>query len=411
MTVVRPRMAFISTVFLFPNDAGGKIRTTNMLRGLKGGLFEIILMCPASSEQQSLWSNEIREICDEFLPWNPSEQKTKWLRAFDLLSDLPVNIKNDKTAVGVAAVKALSLRNDVDLVVFDFLHAAVLRPDNLDCATVCFTHNVEAEIFGRHVEQAQNIFMRFVWKSQYAKMQRFERQALAQYTAVIAVSERDAAYFSQQYGIVNSYPIPTGVDLNFFSWAAPPAPVASPPTVVFTGSMSWIANINGVGYFLEHIWPLVYAKRPDARFLIVGRDPPDSLLAQAQRLHNVEITGFVDDVRPYVHSAQAFVIPLLIGGGTRIKAFEAMAMGCPVVSTSIGIEGLDVSSDEHYLCCDTSESFAQAVIDLLNDADLREGLSIRARSCVEKRFSHTVASEVFEKICWDALNSNSVAES
>lgn len=405
MTKTKPRMAFVSTVFLFPNDAGGKIRTTNILRGLKGREFEISLICPATIEQQTRWADEIQTVCDEFLPWTPAPERPKWQRAFDLLGEVPVNIANDKTAPGIAAVAALALRDDIDLIVFDFVHAAVLRPANLSCATVCFTHNIEAEIFGRHAEQARNILSQYMWNSQYAKMQRFEREALAQFTTVVAVSERDARFFTDHYGIRDALAIPTGVDLNFFDWAAPPTVDASTaPTIVFTGSMDWIANINGVSYFLEHIWPLVCELRPTARFLIVGRNPPDSLLTQARPLGNVEFTGFVDDIRPYVHSAHAFIIPLLVGGGTRIKAFEAMAMGCPVVSTSIGMEGLDVSPDLHYLCRDTPETFAAAIVDLLDDPSLREGLSTRARSCVEQRFGHTVAALAFEKICIDSLS-------
>ena len=221
---------------------------------------------------------------------------------------------------------------------------------------------------------------------------------------VVAVSERDARFFSDHYGIATARAIPTGVDLDFFAWAPPPAvDAATPPTIVFTGSMNWIANIDGVRYFLDHIWPHVTAVRPASRFVIVGRDPPKSLLMRARHLHNVEFTGFVDDVRPYVRRAHAFVIPILVGGGTRIKAFEGMAMGCPVVSTSHGIEGLDVEPDVHYLRRDDPVTFAAAIIDMLDDPGLRQRLSMRARLCVEQRFGHTVAAKAFEAICVDTV--------
>ena len=138
--------------------------------------------------------------------------------------------------------------------------------------------------------------------------------------------------------------------------------------------------------------------------MVVGRDAPDDLVAQASRMENVQFTGFVDDVRPYVHCAHAFVIPLLVGGGTRIKAFEAMAMGCPVVSTSIGIEGLDVVADQHYLRSDDPAGFAECIIALLDDPGLRSRISLHARQLVEQHFAHTVAAGVFEQICIDALS-------
>ncbi len=404
MIRAKPHLAFISPVFLFPNDAGGKIRSTNVLRGLKGGAFDVTLIGVASPEQERQWGEELASVCDRFIAWRPSAVRPKWMRALDLLGELPVNISVDRTQAGLAAVREISASGDFDLIVFDFVHSAVLWPDRVGCASVCFTHNVEAEIFQRHAKQASNAALRWMWSSQYVKMQRFERDALRRFTSVIAVSERDAKFFSDAYGIENSAAIPTGVDLDFFSWTQPPSVSdATPPTVVFTGSMNWAANIDGIQFFLKDVWPGVLAACPEARFQVVGRNPPAALVNMASAYKGVEFTGFVDDVRPYVHAAHAFVIPLLVGGGTRIKAFEAMAMGCPVVSTSIGMEGLDVSPDEHNLCVDEPAALISATVALLADAGLRNGLSQRARQCVEEQFGHRVAAQVFEHICLDAL--------
>ena len=411
MNPVKPRLVFISPVFLFPNDAGGKIRTTNILRGLKGGAFDVTLLSPATPEQLQRWKNEIDGVCDEFVAWSPAEPRPKWLRAFDLAGALPINVAADRTAQGLAAVQALAARPGIDLMVFDFVHSAVLRPAALPCRSVCFTHNVEAEIFARHASQAKDPLRRWMWSSQHAKMLRFEREELRRFDAVVAVSERDATFFKDSYGVAESFAIPTGVDLEFFGFQPPPqAAAAAPPTVVFTGSMDWAANIDGIQFFLGQVWPLVLATRPDARFVIVGRNPPASLRALAQGLANVEFTGFVDDVRPYVHAAHAFVIPLLVGGGTRIKAFEAMAMGCPVVSTAIGIEGLGAEPDTHYLERDDAASMAAALIELLQDEALRNKLAQQARELVEQRFGHEKAARVFEQICLHALGASPQAQ-
>lgn len=398
------RLAFISPVFLFPTDAGGKIRTSNILRGLKGGAFDVTLLSPASDAQPTQWADALVEVSDRYEAWRPSPERPRWQRALDLARHLPVNVCNDNTPAARQRVTHSLSKGAFDVVVFDFVHAAVLRPPRLDAASVCFTHNVEAEIFARHAKQARNPFMRRVWASQHLKMQRFERDALRSFTSVIAVSERDAAFFRQHYGLDGVADIPTGVDLDFFSWAPPP-PVDEqhPPTVVFTGSMDWEANIDGVTHFLDDVWPLVLREMPQARFVVVGRRPPASLVARAQGLSGVSFTGFVDDVRPYAHAAHAFVIPLRVGGGTRIKAFEAMAMGCPVVSTSIGIEGLDVTPDRHYLLRDAPADQADAILALLREPALRERVSREARACVEDRYGHRVAAEVFERICLQAV--------
>ena len=399
----RPRLAFVSPQFLFPNNTGGRIRTTNILRGLKGGTFEVTLIGPASDVDVREWAEQIAATCDRFVPWRPTRTRPRWMRALNLLGALPVNVAADRTVPALQAVKSTLARGAFDVAVFDFVHSAVLLPSALDAATVCFTHNVEAEIFARHAEQAAPLPMRLVWANQHDKMQRFEREALRRFTSVVAVSERDAQYFREEYKIAAPATIPTGVDLDFFAWNAPQSVAPDrPPTVVFTGSMDWDANIDGVRHFLDAVWPLVQSEVKRVRFVVIGRNPPAALLERARALTGVSFTGFVDDVRPHVREAHVSVIPLRVGGGTRIKVFEAMAMGCPVVSTSIGIEGLDVADGEHYLRGDSAVDQASAVVRLLREATLREELSRRARQRVES-FGHRVAAQAFEQACLRAL--------
>ena len=399
-----PRLAFVSPLFLFPTDTGGKIRTTNILRGLKGGAFDVTLIGPASAKELPGWTTEMDRLCDRFVCWPQREPRARWQRAFDLLGPLPVNVAADRSDAARRTVRDTLAASPFDVVVFDFVHAAVLRPDCVHGATLCFTHNVEAEIFQRHVEQARNRPMRALWHSQYRKMQRFEADALRCFTRVVAVSDRDAARFSECYGVTETSVIPTGVDLDHFGWQEPPAiSTERPPTVVFTGSMDWAANVDGIRFFLESVWPEVSRRVASVRFIVVGRDPPQALVALGRAATNVRFTGFVDDVRPYVHDAHVFVIPLRVGGGTRIKAFEAMAMGCPVVATAVGIEGLDVQNGVHFLCRDSAQEQAAAIIELLEDPALRRGVSKRARECVESRFGHLEAARVFERACLQAI--------
>jgi glycosyltransferase involved in cell wall biosynthesis len=233
-------------------------------------------------------------------------------------------------------------------------------------------------------------------------MRRFEAAALRAFDGVIAVSERDGQEFKQAYGIAAPRVIPTGVDLDFFSWTAPTAPgAAQPPTAVFTASMDSAANIDGVRFFMAEVWPLVLARQADAHFVVIGRNPPAALLREAQGRPGVRFTGYVDDVRQHVRPAQVFVMPLRVGGGTRLKAFEGMAMGCPVLSTTVGIEGLDVTPGLHFLLADSAADLAAAVLRLFSEAPLRVALSRAARQVVEKRFGHRVAAQAFERICLD----------
>lgn len=401
---MRPRMAFVSTMFLQPEDNGARIRTCNILRGLKGGRFDITLLGPGDAKQKQRYASELQALCDHFISWDPPGEKPRWMRATDVFGRWPVNVHSSVAGDAIPTVSRVLNGQKFDLVVFDFLHASPLLPAGLAAPTVCFTHNVETEIFVRHAQQASSRVMRLLWAQQARKMRRFEQASLRRYDRVIAVSERDASIFARQFDCDHVSPIPTGVDLDYFNFSDPlPADSEQGGLVVFTGSMDWDANINGVQFFLRDIWPLILKRRPQARFDIVGRNPAASLLKLAKETKGVHFTGRVDDVRPHVRSGQVFVIPLRVGGGTRIKTFEAMAMGCPVVSTTLGVEGLDVCDGEHLLIRDDPAAFAEAVLSLLEQPERGRSMAIAARNLVQTRFGHRAAAAVFEDICLSTL--------
>ena len=205
-----------------------------------------------------------------------------------------------------------------DVVVVDFPHAGVLVPERIDAASVMFTHNVEAEIFERHAARAKGLW-RMIWANQSRKMIRFEGDTLRRFDSVIAVSKRDADALSKRYELAQVEEIDTGVDLDFFAAAPPglaPDPGSDGGTLVFTATMSWAANVEGIHFLLDEVWPSLVAARPRINAVIIGRDPPASLSDKIrQRSLNVTLTGFVDDIRPYVAESHVYVIPLWVGSG------------------------------------------------------------------------------------------------
>jgi glycosyltransferase involved in cell wall biosynthesis len=402
----RRRMLFVSTRYLFPAESGGKIRPSNILRGLKGGAFEVVLASPVPRTRIHTAHEEMASLCDRFVSWR-ERTRGRWFalaRMRHLLSALPISVATDISSHG-AGVVAAEIENGVDLVVVDFPHAAVLAPPPYACPSVLFTHNVEGEIYDRHARVATNPLMRRVMRDQAAKMARFERSLLPRFTGVIAVAERDRDFFATHYGAPGASVIPTGVDLDYFTWTPTPAVAeADGGTIVFTGAMDWLANIDGVEFFMDEAWPLITQARPRARCVIVGRSPPPALVERA-RARGIAwtFTGYVDDVRPYVRDANVFVIPLRVGGGTRIKVYEAMALGCPVVSTPLGVEGLPVVAGRDVMVESRAEAMARSVLALLADDPLRDRVSRDARRFVEEGMSSRVAAGVFEGICLRAL--------
>ncbi len=397
----RPRLLFVSPRFVFPADSGGKIRTTQVLRGLRGGAFDVTLVSPSSAGETADHAAAIARACDRFRWWPEARNgRLRGLRRLaHLASPLPLAVADDRSGAGRRFV-AGELANGYDVVVLDFPHAAVLAPTAIAAASVLFTHNIESEIFRRHAEVTANPLMRWVWRDQLRKMLAFEGEVLRRFDVVVAVSERDERVFRTDFGAHNVRTIPTGVDVDYFGYSAP----AAEPVAVFTGAMDWAANIDGIAFLMDEVWPLVRAAVPEARMVVVGRNPPPLLVAKAKgRGLPWTFTGFVDDVRPHVRRAAAYVIPLRVGGGTRLKVFEAMAMGCPIVSTTIGVEGLPVTADEHYLRADDAPGFARGIVRLLRDRPLGRELSLRARDHVADGFSFRIAARAFEAHCLEAI--------
>ncbi|HEY6721999.1 MAG TPA: hypothetical protein VI363_10210, partial [Burkholderiales bacterium] len=185
----------MSSRYLFPTDSGGKIRTVNILRGMKGGIFEITLTSPLPPVAGTGEPAEIGEVCDRFVGWPDPARGVmfRWTRMRHLVSTLPVAVATDDSQAGHRTI-AGELERGPDVVVVDFPHAAVLAPPPYRCTGVMFTHNVEAEIFHRHAEIAGNPLKRAIWRNQAAKMERYERDLLPRFTAVVAVADRDRDY-------------------------------------------------------------------------------------------------------------------------------------------------------------------------------------------------------------------------
>ncbi len=396
----RPRLLFVSPRFLFPMNEGGKVRTSNILRSLKGGAFEITLASPAPVDQAA-FSHDICNACDVFVSW-PARTASKRERVMALAAPIPVGVAMDRSAAGQSAIARAISEQRPEVVLADFPHATVLLPERIDAASVVFTHNVEAEIFERHAEHARGAWS-VVWRDQARKMRRFERDALRGRDCVIAVSARDAEALRRRYELPVVKQIDTGIDLDYFRLMPPPARDRA-DTVVFTGVMDSPANIDGIAFLMDDIWPLVASARPDARALVVGRNPAPALVATArERKLPWRFTGSVADIRPHVAEGDVSVIPLRIGSGTRIKAFEAMAMGRPVVATKVGMEGLDVEAGRHFLEADEPAAFAQAILRLLDDRALRDTLVRTGRGRLEERFSWANVARQFESILLDVL--------
>jgi glycosyltransferase involved in cell wall biosynthesis len=260
---------------------------------------------------------------------------------------------------------------------------------------VLFEHNVEYLIWKRLSVLERNPIKKLLFEIEWRKLRAMESELCSRADLTIAVSEEDRARLAEMAPTAKTGAIPTGVDTAYF---APAGRAQIPARLVFSGSMDWHPNEDAVIYFGESILPKIRAQVPDASFAIVGRNPTQKLREAAERLGMI-VTGTVDDVRPYLDEAAIYVVPLRAGSGTRMKIFEALGMAKPVVSTTVGAEGLALSDQKEFIAADNPEDFAAAVVHLLHDASRRTELGQAGRALVVERYSWPQVAREFEALC------------
>jgi glycosyltransferase involved in cell wall biosynthesis len=228
-------------------------------------------------------------------------------------------------------------------------------------------------------------------------MRSFEAAACRRFDHIVAVSREDRALMQREYGAADIDDVPTGVDTTFFRPRGTER--RQPHNLVFTGSMDWLPNEDAIRYFTEQIMPLIKQQLPDVTLTVVGRNPYPALLGLGKRDASIIVTGRVEDVRPYMERAAAYVVPLRIGSGTRLKIYEAMAMEKPIVSTTVGAEGLPVRDGVELLLADSPSAFADAVVRVLSDEAFAERLGECSAKLVREQFGWDRVARRFGDIC------------
>ena len=294
-------------------------------------------------------------------------------------------------------LNSLIARGNFDALVCDFIYPAGLIDWSLPCPKIIFTHNVEAHLWKQQFEASHHPVKRFLYWKEWRALTGAERGYARQADGVITVSEQNRAYFSRYAQPERVSTIATGVDIEAYR----PSGSAPSNSMVFTGSMDWMPNQDGILFFASEILPHIRREVPDADLWIVGRYPSREIQDLAgPRIH---ITGRVEDIRPYLQEAPVYIVPLRHGSGTRLKIFEAMAMGKAVVSTTLGAEGLPVTHGRNILIADDPREFAGAVVRVLRDRELAAALGRAARALVEQQFTWKAAASQFETILQETV--------
>jgi sugar transferase (PEP-CTERM/EpsH1 system associated) len=395
------RILWLKTELLHPVDKGGKIRTYNMLKELKRE-HQITYLALNDGTAPATAIASATEYCHQLI-CIPHRTRPKFSPGFyaellaNLFSSLPYFMKKYESRGMRQAIEQLLEQEKFDVLVCDFLQPSVNVPDNLLMGTLLFQHNVESMIWKRHYEVQRNPLKKTYLYGQWRKTWAYERNACRRFDLVVAVSAADEEQMRTEFGLTEAAAVPTGVDVDYFRPRSSTAPEKH--NIVFTGSMDWLPNEDAMQFFIRDVVPLIKESIPDLTLTIVGRNPYPSLLDLAERDRSIIVTGRVDDVRPYLERAAAYIVPIRIGGGTRLKIYEAMAMEKPVVSTTIGAEGLPVSDGQELLLADTPEAFAAAVVRLLTQPEFAFRLGAQAAETVRQQFGWQRVTDRFAELC------------
>ena len=390
------KILWVKSDFLHPTSSGGQIRTLETLKRLHQR--HEIHFAALDLPRPGVGFLRSSEYCTKAYPVShPIPQKggpRYWTElARGPWMSMPLAMQRYQSRALLRQVEILTGRETFDAIVCDFLASAANIPELGNA--VLFQHNVESMIWKRHTEHAPTPWHRAYSQGQYNRMLRYEAEVCRGARKIIAVSVADARAMCSLYGATRVCSIPTGVDINYF---APPRDITPSRDLVFLGAMDWRPNIDGVNWFIGHVLPLIRERRPDCSLAVVGRCPAAEIHRLAGSDQHIQVTGTVDDVRPYLWSSAVSIVPLRIGGGTRLKIYEAMAAKIPVVSTSVGAEGLDIRDGENIAIADSPPQFAQACVALLDDFGARRRMAANAWEMIAACYSWEVVSLKFEKL-------------
>lgn len=380
------RVLVLDEALPVPPDSGKRIRTLALLERLAGRA-EITLCVHVEGPVAPEARDRVERAGLRLLPV-PRRPLVKrgprfaWDLARNVLLPSPYMAMAHRTRGMRAAVLQEVAARRPDLIHVEWTPYVVNVPAGTGLPVVVSAHNVESDIWARYRATERSPARRAYIALQHLKVRRFERRALAAAQAVTAVSPGDAEAIRALSGQRDVTVVPNGVDAATFAPQDAVAP--DPATALFTGSLDWRPNQDAVLWYLEAVHPRVRERRPDARFVVVGRHPPAWLVQRVATSPGAEVHGSVPDVRPYVARATVNVVPLRVGGGSRLKIPEALAMGRPVVSTTVGAEGLDLA--EGLVLADTPEALAQEVLEALARPEAALARARRGRALVLARY-------------------------
>lgn len=381
----------------YPPDSGGRIAIFNSIKYMSHRYTMTLLSFV--TEQTAPYARALEPYCSQVVTVRSAPRSPVVAMALNLPSGIPYTMAKFRSADMVRQVARLSQSGQFDLVHIDHLHMAWYAqslPSGLP--VVLREHNVESVIMRRFAERASNPFIKGYAALQARRLRRYEAASCSRFDRCLVMTDVDSRTLQQMAPDARIEVVPCGVDTAWFDPALVPSSGSPEPhRLVTTGDYSWPPTADGLEDFVSRIYPLIRRAVPDVTLSVVGRQPPASVVRAAAQT-GITVLGRVEDVRPAILSGAVFVVPTRIGSGIRLKILEAMALRRPVVSTSVGCEGIEATPGEHLLVADDPEGFAGRVVQLLDDPALGQRLAAAAARLIERRYAWTAIADRLDAV-------------
>jgi polysaccharide biosynthesis protein PslH len=386
------RILIVSAQFPYPPRSGFAMRLFHLARRL-AERHEVTLLSYATAEEAAAGDGLAGPVRIVTVARDGTSMRNKRVaQALSLASPRPFSCRSVDSPAMQRAIDELCSREQFDVIqletsllcTFRFPRAARLVLDE---------HNIEYEVHQRTAEGERSVTRRLFNRLEATRFRRFEQRCWSRVDACMVTSDRELPIVRRHAGQIPVGVVPNGVDIEHFK---PGGGDIRARTVLFNGILTYRPNVDAAEHLVDEIWPLVRRRHPDARLTLVGRASPEDRRRFTRP--GVEVTGEVPDVRPYLRDAAVVVVPVRIGGGTRLKVVEGLALGKAMVSTSLGCEGIDVRDGEHLLIADGAESFASKVIGLFDDPAKGDELGRAGRGLIERAYSWDLVGRRMETV-------------
>lgn len=388
MDAVRPRLLFLAHLLPYPLDGGAKIKSYHTLRALASA-YDITLVAFIRTSDENQYLKDLKPYCTggiQTVPIARSGVRNIADAAASLLLLRSFIVSRDHVPAMQKVVRERLDGQRFAAVHIDHLQMAqYVLPRRTGARLILDHHNIESMIIKRLAETTPSRAMRLYAAQEWPKLERYEAKVCKQCDAVLTVTEEDAIavrLLAPETKSVTAVPI--GVDGEYF---CPLPRLRDSKTLLSIGTMSWQPNIDAIFWFTEAIYPLIKAQEPGVKLNVVGATPTAKVRSLALADPSISVPGYVDDVRETAEDCAAFIVPLLSGGGMRVKIVNALSMALPVVSTHIGAEGIAATHDKDILIANNPENFARACVRLIRDPALRDRLGNAGRELVETRYA------------------------